>query len=219
MALSVLKPGSAIHPMVGSIFSTTKPRVSFESLGEVENAPIGDRHDLLREAISTAATSSPLMSDSRAATHDVKEARPASPTVAMPSGAVSAQPYPHRPDTQRPGSLQPNANAPDDRRPESSGNVAASEATPVKRTLTPLIAAALAPGPQPVTLRSAAKPNADAAQSFASRSRATDDIEIHIGRIEVAAMQAAPIRSAPDKPPRRATSLDEYLKRRDGSAS
>jgi len=59
----------------------------------------------------------------------------------------------------------------------------------------------------------------DATQSFGSRSRASDDIEIHIGRIEVAAIQAPSIRPAPAKTPRRAASLDEYLKRRDGITS
>lgn len=219
MALSVLKPGGAIHPMVGSIFSTPKPRVTFESLGEVENPPTGDGRDLLREAVSTAATSLPSGIGSRTGMHDVEEARPASPIASMQSGVVSAHPFSRRLDKRRPGFVQPDAIAPDNRRAESSGKVAANEATPVQRTFTPLIAAALAPRPQPVTLRPPAKPNADAAQSFASRSRATDDIEIHIGRIEVAAIQAAPIRSAPAKPPRRAASLDEYLKRRDGSAS
>ncbi len=223
MALSVLKPGSAIHPMVGSIFSTPKPRVSFEALDEMENAPNADRRDLLREAVSTAANllqpSSPSMIGSRAVMHDTEEARPASAIATMPSGVVSAPPLPRRPATERPSFVRPNAIASDDRSAELSGKVADSEAPPVKRTFTPLIAAALAPRPQPVTLRPSATPNADAAQSFAPRSRAIDDIEIHIGRIEVAAMQAAPIRSAPAKPPRRAASLDEYLKRRDGSAS
>jgi hypothetical protein len=44
-----------------------------------------------------------------------------------------------------------------------------------------------------------------------------DDIQIHIGRIEVAA--APPVRAAPAKPRSRATSLDEYLRRRDGKAA
>jgi hypothetical protein len=216
MALSVLNPGGAIHPMVGSIFSTPKPRVPFEALDEIENAPTGDQRDVLREAVSPAATSSPTAIGSRAVTHDVENTRPAKPSATMQS---AAHPFSPRSDPERPGSVQPNAAPPDDRRAELSGKAVASEATPVKRTFTPLIAPALVPSPQAVSLRSPAKPNADASQSFASRSRGTDDIEIHIGRIEVAAMPAAPIRSAPAKPPRRAASLDEYLKRRDDSAS
>jgi hypothetical protein len=45
-----------------------------------------------------------------------------------------------------------------------------------------------------------------------------NDIAIHIGRIEVTAVQPAPPRAAP-KPPRHAPSLDEYLKRRNGGRS
>jgi hypothetical protein len=216
MALSVLKTRGAIHPMVGSIFSTPKPRVPFEALDEVENPSTRDGREFAHKSVSTASTSSPTAIGSRAVAHDVENTQPAKPSATIQSAAL---PFSPRSDPERPSSVQPNAVAPDDRRAELSGKVVASEATPVKRTFTPLIAAALKPSPPPLTSRSPGKPNADAAKSFASRSRATDDIEIHIGRIEVAAMQAAPIRSAPAKPLRRAASLDEYLKRRDGSAS
>jgi len=46
-----------------------------------------------------------------------------------------------------------------------------------------------------------------------------DDIQIHIGRIEVTAVPQASARPAPDKPVRKAANLDEYLRRRDGRAS
>jgi len=42
-------------------------------------------------------------------------------------------------------------------------------------------------------------------------------VHIHIGRIEVTAVQAAP--PQPPKPRRAATSLAEYLQRRNGRAS
>jgi hypothetical protein len=41
-----------------------------------------------------------------------------------------------------------------------------------------------------------------------------DDVQIHIGRIEVTAVQQAPARM-PSKTPRKAQNLDEYLKHRD----
>jgi len=44
-----------------------------------------------------------------------------------------------------------------------------------------------------------------------------DDVQIHIGRIEVTAVQQASAR-APSKPLHKGTSLDEYLKRRDRRA-
>jgi hypothetical protein len=54
---------------------------------------------------------------------------------------------------------------------------------------------------------------------FAPQARAADDIEIRIGRIEVTAVQPAPPRAAPAKPPRRGPSLNDYLRRRDGRPS
>jgi hypothetical protein len=46
--------------------------------------------------------------------------------------------------------------------------------------------------------------------------RGSDDIQIHIGRIEVVAVPPAAARSA--APARKSQTLDEYLKRRDGRA-
>jgi hypothetical protein len=51
------------------------------------------------------------------------------------------------------------------------------------------------------------------------RAREPDSVEIHIGRIEVTAVQPAPARVAPAKLARHAPSLEEFLKRRNGRAS
>jgi len=48
--------------------------------------------------------------------------------------------------------------------------------------------------------------------------REPDEIQIHIGRIEVLAVPPAPAPSAALKPERGTPSLDEYLRRRDGKA-
>jgi len=55
----------------------------------------------------------------------------------------------------------------------------------------------------------------------AARRRAgePDSVEIHIGRIEVTAVQPAPAPVAPAKLARHAPSLEEFLKRRNGRAS
>jgi len=47
-------------------------------------------------------------------------------------------------------------------------------------------------------------------------ARQHDEIEIHIGRIEVTAVQQTASRPAA-QPARKALNLDEYLKRREGS--
>jgi hypothetical protein len=55
------------------------------------------------------------------------------------------------------------------------------------------------------------------ARHLRSQSREADEIQIHIGRIEVTAVPPAPARPAP-VPNRKSPSLDEYLKRRPGRA-
>jgi hypothetical protein len=55
------------------------------------------------------------------------------------------------------------------------------------------------------------------ARHLRSQSRETDEIQIHIGRIEVTAVPPVPARPAP-APNRKSLSLDEYLKRRPGRA-
>jgi hypothetical protein len=55
------------------------------------------------------------------------------------------------------------------------------------------------------------------ARHLRSPSREADEIQIHIGRIEVTAVPPAPARPAP-APNRKSPSLDEYLKRRPGRA-
>jgi hypothetical protein len=56
-----------------------------------------------------------------------------------------------------------------------------------------------------------------AARASRGSSSEPDDVHIHIGRIEVTAVQATP--PHPPKPRHAATSLTEYLKRRNGRAS
>jgi len=219
MALSVLKPEAAIHPVVGSIFSAPNPPDSFESFAEVENLATGDRREFLRAALSTTANSSPSMSGAHLVPRDTEETQPASPAASIPSGAVPADRFLRHPDTVRSASVKPDGLVPDNSRANLSEKVPAHDANPVGRKFTPFMPAVLTQSPQPVTMRSTSKPSDDATQSFGSRSRASDDIEIHIGRIEVAAIQAPSIRPAPAKTLRRAASLDEYLKRRDGITS
>jgi hypothetical protein len=55
------------------------------------------------------------------------------------------------------------------------------------------------------------------ARHLRSQSREADEIQIHIGRIEVTAVPPAPARPAP-VPNRKSPSLDDYLKRRPGRA-
>jgi hypothetical protein len=62
------------------------------------------------------------------------------------------------------------------------------------------------------------KPEAERFQRAKPEAREADEIQIHIGRIEVTAVQPAPAPAAA-KPQRNVPSLDEYLRRRDRRAS
>jgi hypothetical protein len=80
--------------------------------------------------------------------------------------------------------------------------------------------------PDPTVLREARQPMTPAAgrkreRDLSGRSgmpaREPDEIQIHIGRIEVTAAPTAPVRAAP-KPTNKSLDLGAYLKRRDGGA-
>ncbi|MBW0001702.1 MAG: hypothetical protein JO015_21610 [Verrucomicrobia bacterium] len=81
------------------------------------------------------------------------------------------------------------------------------------RTLTPS-----APGPFASGARGHDGEGMDPSRARPAAQPAPDEIRIHIGRIEVIAVPPPPVTPASPKPARRAPSLDEYLRRRDGSA-
>ncbi len=219
MALSVLKPGGAIHPVVGSIFSAPRAAGSFEPLGEVENVPTGDEREVLHESVSAVATSSAPESRPRATAPAIEDESPASLIATPQSVAGFMLPIAGRAGSENPGLAGSKVTDQNDRRAESSASGGETAAISAKRPYAPLISAALAPSPPPPSLVFPGRPEAGSSQPFASQPRASDDIEIHIGRIEVAAVHPAPARTAPARPQRRAASLDEYLKRRDGRPS
>jgi hypothetical protein len=100
----------------------------------------------------------------------------------------------------------------------SSGEMVAHlvEAPMATERTTPA-AATDAPGLRRVDLGMADRP-AGSTRRPRDRLPEKDDIQIHIGRIEVTAIQPAAPRPPPAEPARRALSLDEYLKRRNGRA-
>ena len=217
MALSVLSPGGAIHPVVGSIFSAPKPRVALESLGEMQNVRSGDSHEGLHESVFPAPTSTPESRPRRSAPAS-EDGAPLTITETTQAATASAHPIASGPGRESVSGAPSKATDRDDRHLESAGSADETAAIPAQRTYTPLITAPLVPGPPTLFGPPRRSPN-DSSQPLASISRATDDVEIHIGRIEVSAVHPTPLRTTPAKPQRRATSLDEYLKRRDGRPS
>jgi hypothetical protein len=217
MAASVLNPGGAIHPVVGSLFSP-KPEVSLETFGNEEVVPTSDRREFVRESVSELAISARSEVRPRTAVDAIEGDRP--------SGLITArQAAGSRPPISSPAGAESRSVTPltardqSDRAVESSASAGQSEPIIEKRPYAPLIPAALSPAPTAATLGQVRRPSADWSQRVVSQSRTADDIEIHIGRIEVTAVQPSAVRAAPAKPQRRAASLDEYLKRRDGRLS
>jgi hypothetical protein len=102
-------------------------------------------------------------------------------------------------------------------RVESSPNVFEGARSSARDPFAPLIMEVRVPSPPTAAIGKVRESAASSSQNFESASRASDEIEIHIGRIEVTAVQPAPTRTTTVKSPRRAPSLDDYLRRRDGS--
>jgi len=202
--MSVLNPGSAIHPVVGSIFSAPAAEVASESFGNAGSVFADD----VRKGLEAAASSPALRERPRAAEASREGEEPARLIAVTESANARGFLIASRD--------LPNAHENDDWRAQSAGRARDAEAAVANLTYSPLIAAALAPSPPTHSLELQRKPDRDASLRYPSPSRTSDEIEIHIGRIEVAAMHPAPVQAAPAKSDRRAPSLDDYLKRRDG---
>jgi hypothetical protein len=214
MALNVLGDGGAIHPVVGSIFSAPMPGVSVATPGDEWSVRSADRTEIRREAAAPAPIGSPTVvgrGDAVAAAGDLRAAR-----------SSAASPIADGPSSMRPGSVgaasRVAAQPFDDSDRPAAPSAQAHEADTIfaPRDHPPLIAVPLAPRPAEPAFARPTQSRAEAAQQVGAHSRASDEIEIHIGRVEIAAVHPAPARTAPAKPTSRAASLDDYLKRRDG---
>jgi hypothetical protein len=204
MALSVLEPGGVIHPVVGSIFSP-KPGVPLERLGDEESVVSREGRESAGESVSEAAPSSPLEIRPHAAADPIEDERPSSKIATR---------------QQSPGPASSEAVDEGDRRVESSNSAGESQTISARRLYAPLISGDFVPAIPPVAAFGLSKnSSAVSSQPFPPPSQPTDDIQIHIGRIEVTAVQPAPARAAPARIQRHAPSLDEYLRRRDGKSS
>jgi hypothetical protein len=220
MALSVLRPGDVIHPVVGSIFSAPNLEVPLERLGYEESVVPREGSKSARESASEATLSSRLEVRPRVAADVIEGERPSCLVTTRQSAAGSMLPLSNLAETESPALASSKAVDEGDRRVESSKIAGEMQTISAKRLYAPLISGDFVPASPPVAAFGPSKnSSADSSRPFSPPSRATDDIQIHIGRIEVTAVPPAPARAAPAKPQRRAPSLDEYLRRRDGRSS
>jgi hypothetical protein len=199
------------------MFSAPKHEGGSETPGIEETVLVESRREHLHRPGSDVGTESPVRLTP--ATAPVAQQQPTTHTGVEPITAASSAVPTERSDAT------PVASTAGDERPGFE-----ETETLVARSYTPLIA-----GDFPASDPSRISPNRALAtapafsppkqsrenlpQHSQASSHAPDEIRIHIGLIEVTAVHPAPTPSAPAKRPRRAPSLDEYLRSRDSRPS
>ena len=213
--MSVREPREAIHPVVGALFSTVPSGGLREAFGEEEQATTGDRLEPIRAAVSTPSQERAEFYPRRSA--QASDEQSDASVIDSDSATGFARSNSRRED--RVNSVADSIRFDEgERRGETAKGDRLTETVRTSRDYVPLIPTILPPRPivvgVPVTM-----PSVDSPRPAVSPSRDSDEIEIHIGRIEVTAVHPTPLRTAPAKTPRRAPSLDDYLKQRDGRSS
>lgn len=191
LARAVMQPAETVHPVVGSLFSAPDDRSG-------RSGPSAGT-SLVEQSESTSANETqnnqefrlmraPLRSQSTPATKDTLVLRLNS--TALPAGSHETSKRDEREAAWDIGTAQ------EIREPHENGYA-------------PLMA---------INADRLGRPNSNpsfmGSPSLGRREREPDEIQIHIGRIEVLAVPQATGATAA-KVPRKASSLDEYLKRRD----
>jgi len=193
MVRSVMQPSETIHPAVGSLFAPTEnARLPVESAVEAAARPeLQKPHD--RAEIPEDA-------------------------ALQPERLMNTEPVTSQSQLTASANRRPEARVPESRssqpRPENE-----REARPAFQALLPPsknrvdTQAVLAPRLAAPSSRSQGKP-----ESAAPSQREPDEIQIHIGRIEVSAVQQPAPAPEAVRNSRKSPSLDEYLRRRDRRA-
>lgn len=238
LVLGVKQPVGSIHPLVGSVFSPPQHTAAHEPLGATEgffSSRLHSSHE--QDTHETSSTPRQKLSVATAPGEAQKSGDPAPaytplmPEVPTPKTASQAtqitdgkpQPLSPVPEEGKGVSLTLPDHAMAGRGREAN---AAPEGQAQELMLTHLYAPMMNANPSasrelaalrtnPFTGAARGRGEGNASRSSAPVAREADEIQIHIGRIEVTAVQQ---RSAPPaaKPTRKGMSLDEYLRHSDG---
>jgi len=219
---AVTHPAETIRPILGSVYSAPEPVKEHAALPQHE------------EIASIGHSQSPASSPSQRAQEDPElpsQLAPLIPRVQSATGTLlssTTQSSSPKTDFSEAASFQPLL--PPVKAEESEIDESKSEHTTVVeiekkdmasvRRYSPLMTEVMVRSIHPAMPSPRANRIASAAvrREFSHRAEPEpDDIQIHIGRIEVTAVQQAPTRPAL-KPVRKGQSLDEYLKHRDRRA-
>ena len=213
LARSVMQPSERVHPMVGSVFSASanqgETEVSTLSFGPAARSPHQQSPERKPEQNVGKPHPSPFMKpdDLPRPAQQLPASNEATSTPSQPvkapennSVAPEREPVLAARLAQEREATQPTVYA-----PLMPMTEVRSEAK-----LIPKILPQIAPHPAAPTRRDKSK-----VEAIRSAEHEADDIQIHIGRIEVLAVPPAPPVVRPAKSAHKAPSLDDYLKHRD----
>ena len=235
LAGSVIQPMETIHPLVGSVFSP-EARIEQELLPSNGDPP-------LFRAPETRTEPEPLPANANTVSLDQSESSVQRPTAqeahhvrSLPAPSISRSEPPTASQRIQDLNLTLDEAASSQLHPAVMQKRASKTGEPVQAGEAPAVQEAGEPRESaytPLMEVNALRPNPQArlvATSSSARSsvrfrqradtshpgeREPEEIQIHIGRIEVSAVPQAPA-PRPSKLLRKALSLDEYLRRRDG---
>lgn len=230
MALSAIKPGGTIHPIVDSVYSTRRDysyRPWFdehESVAEprIDHGPTGSETAAnimppLTARVDASPLPKPILDEIEPAVTERPWARRSRPSFAHPLEAetIAAAETSHELVVGSKHEAEETGQA--TRKETLSGKVQRTEFS------RPEIGAIRVSSRPPKVVSAsrnprAFEPKAGRLQPPEPPVREPDEIQIHIGRIEVTAVPQAPA-PAVANPERNIPSLDEYLKRRDRRSS
>jgi hypothetical protein len=240
LASSALKPSGNIHPVLAATFSTSKRPFEVEA-PRIEEDMVNAQNRVSRGQASTEeslVSPAPAMVameqqkprapatvvDETELVHTLPEPelpKPLTPTH-VSSGRNAAATKPPGQDAVRASSggyRSVPANTPHHKEIESQANRSEDAYTPlIAEHFSPLTPTVTSPKRHPFQAASGweRKPDkASPSQRSGASVREPDEIQIHIGRIEVTAAQPAMQRPTAAQPRRLAPSLAEYLRRRD----
>ncbi|HWF05879.1 MAG TPA: hypothetical protein VHA06_19485 [Candidatus Angelobacter sp.] len=208
LAGSVIQPVEKVRPLVGSVFSANKGSQETEDFFSAAMAP------------SMSETATPKSGPSSES--------PSAPETLLPQNEVvtpfarkETRATAHEPNTPQP-LLPTRQQLPAEMRERSDEEAIASpeDVNPREAIYTPLIANSPAFAAQksladvPPNFSSPTNHQKQKAAASRAAEREPDEIQIHIGRIEISAVPQTPAAPA-TKAARKSSSLDDYLRRRD----
>jgi hypothetical protein len=240
IAANAVRPRGTIHPFVGSMFSAARREPAAEAFPQHEEFTVADAGGRARATrnVSGLANDATLNDAATGGARDVR------PTVAPGAERVPFEPLlPRQQKDGLTGALRGHGGGDESGRDAQSAGVhkdrpetrrspsdesPAELLVPAERLvfeglqdrggieLARSLRQTLGESQGPVGGNPARRPGPDLLPHAVSPARELGEIQIHIGRIEVTAVPQA-ARPAP-APARKALSLDEYLRRRDGRA-